>query len=294
MYCFAIDDYVVWIPDSNVNRRNDASQYLSCIYNIDEIRHHFRRNHSISYSYGNVKAQEQAATRASRRRKSLFRGLSHYEICEQQQLFVPYYVHIGAGICKFAFGILFLIVAIVELGITSSVTCEETLWESCVVKTPFCGTIFTPTCNCVVLNVRKHNWTEFPRDIYKMNALKVMQINHGPLQTIRNDVNTKFEKLSTLDLSYNKLIQVPDSLGKLEYSRLKLANNKLKSLPDVVWENEHIYLLELDNNNISMIPGASVQKAKNLHHIYLTNNSLIMPNELFDLNLITLMADGNK
>ena len=242
------------------------------------------------------KHQFQTAESVGRKRRSIYAVLETTKVAKMQQNSMPKKVRKGFAFYNILYGVFMFVIAIVELVIASSVTCKETLlWESCVVQTPFCGNMFTPTCNCVVLNVRKHNWTEFPKELFEMNALKVMQINHGPLQTIRNDVNTKFEKLSTLDLRYNKLIQVPDSLGKLEYNRLKLANNELASLPDVVWENEHIYYLELDNNNISMIPGASVQKAKNLHDIYLSNNSLIMlPNELFDLNLITLMADGNK
>ena len=95
------------------------------------------------------------------------------------------------------------VIAIVELVIASSVTCKETLlWESCEVETPFCGTMFNATCNCAVLNVRKHNWTEFPKELFEMDALKSMKINHGPLQEIPNNINTKFDKVSELDFSF--------------------------------------------------------------------------------------------
>mgnify|MGYP001316577951 CR=1 FL=1 len=96
------------------------------------------------------------------------------EIAKQQQMVVPYGVHIGAGICKLIFGIIFFSIAILHLVSANSAVCEPLLWESCVVKTPFCYTMFTPTCNCAVLNVRKHNWTLFPEELYEMNALKKM------------------------------------------------------------------------------------------------------------------------
>ena len=47
-----------------------------------------------------------------------------------------------------------------SFSLQNTTTCEPLLWKSCTVKTPFCGNAFRATCNCVVLNVRKHNWTD--------------------------------------------------------------------------------------------------------------------------------------
>jgi hypothetical protein len=297
--CIALPLMIMWfgyrVPIS-IEEMMQVSIYpaFTILMKLDTILEEIIRSRT---AMATLTAQEQAATRASRRRKSLFRGLSHYEIGEQQQLFVPYYVHLGAGICKFAFGILFLIVAIVQLTLISSVnetSCNKLLWESCVVKTPFCGTIFTPTCNCAVLNVRKHNWTKFPNKIYNMNALKVMQINHGPLEVIPDGFDKRFSKVSVLDLSYNELTKIPESLGNMGVNMLQLANNNLNELPDSVWGNDYIFVLELDNNNISIIP-TSIQNAKSLSHFSFSNNSVIeLRNEIFTLSLVTLMADGNN
>ena len=133
----------------------------------------------------------------------------------------------GAAGCKFLFGLMFLIIAMVQLVVQNSTTCEPLLWDSCAVKTPFCGNAFRPTCNCVVLNVRKHNWTELPKEIQEMNALKVMQINHGPLEVIPDGFDKSFSKVSVLDLSYNELTEMPESLGNMQINRLILANNLL-------------------------------------------------------------------
>eukprot|EP00943_MAST-04B_sp_MAST-4B-sp1_P002794 g2794.t1 len=241
-----------------------------------------------------VKVQEEAATRASRRRKSLYRGLSHFEIAEQQEAAVPRVVHLGAAGCKFVFGLMFLIIAMVQLVVQHNTTCEPLLWDSCVVKTPFCGSVFQPKCNCVVLNVREHNWTALPKEIHKMNALKVMQIKHGPLEVIPDGFDKSFSKVSVLDLSYNELTEVPESLGNIRINTLQLANNKLLQLPDSIWGNDYIFVLELDNNNISIIP-TSIQNAKSLSHFSFSNNSVMeLRNEIFTLSLVTLMADGNN
>eukprot|EP00942_MAST-04A_sp_MAST-4A-sp1_P005979 g5979.t1 len=242
-----------------------------------------------------LEAQEKTATRASRRRKSLYRGLSHFEIAEQQQAAVPRAVHMGAAGCKFAFGLTFLIIAIVQLVVQNEIACEPLLWKSCMVKTPFCGNAFTPTCNCVVLNVRKHNWTTLPNDIQEMNALKVMQINHGPLEVIPDGLDKKFSKVSVLDLSYNELAIVPESLGIMKFNVLKLANNKLNSLPDDVWGNKNVFSLELDNNNVSEI-SPKIKYAISLRRLFLSNNTLFeLPDEIFEkLYLISFYVDGNK
>ena len=83
---------------------------------------------------------------------------------------------------------------------------------------------------------------------------------------------------------------MPESLGNMAINKLQLANNKLNELPDSVWGNDYIFHLELDNNNISLI-ASSIKSAKSLGRVYMSNNSLIdLPNELFDLNVITMMS----
>ena len=75
-----------------------------------------------------------------------------------------------------------------------------------------------------------------------MNELKVMRMNHGPLQTLPSNISKAFQKVSRLDLSYNHLINIPGDLGNMKYNYLHLENNKLNNLPGNVWGNEHIFL----------------------------------------------------
>eukprot|EP00943_MAST-04B_sp_MAST-4B-sp1_P006626 g6626.t1 len=233
--------------------------------------------------------------RASRRRQSLFSNVQLLEIAKQQQTVLPYAVHVLAGICKCGFGLLFLMIAIVQLAGQNAIACERILWDSCDVKTQFCGSAFQPTCNCAVLKVPQHNWTELPPKIYEMNALKVMSVTHGPLENLQHDFSEKFLRLTLLDLRYNNLIKIPERLGEIQLTYLKLSNNKLDKLPDTVWGNTNIFWLELDNNRISKIP-PSIENTKLLFHLFLSNNSLLeLPDAFFSLNLIyTLCLDGNN
>eukprot|EP00942_MAST-04A_sp_MAST-4A-sp1_P009889 g9889.t1 len=247
-----------------------------------------------------VKAQENTASQVSRRRKSLYRGLSHFEIAEQQQAAVPRAVHMGAAGCKCVFGLMFLSIAIVQLAVQHNTTCEPFLWENCAVKTPFCGNAFHPTCNCVVLNVRKHNWTALPVEIKEMTALKRVKISHGPLTSIFEDFGSSFKELTYVDFSYNELTAVPESVGNLKINRLILANNNLVDLPSSVWKNKDIFWLELDNNNVYKI-SPEIENAQYLTVLLISNNSLLtLPNELFvdktktNSKIRSLCLDGNN
>merc|ERR1711871_1739861 len=184
-----------------------------------------------------LKEEDRIAKKLKRRRRSIYSVDETIKIAKEQQNIIPYKVRVGFVVYNVLYGMFLCSTVIIHLVLQNTTTCDPLLWKSCVVKTPFCGNAFNATCNCVVLNVRKHNWTELPKEIQEMNALKVMQINHGPLEVIPDDLDTTFSKLSALDLSYNELTKVPESLGNVKLNKLKLANNNLNKVPDSVWGN---------------------------------------------------------
>ena len=78
-------------------------------------------------------------------------------------------------------------------------------------------------------------------------------------------------------------------------NKLLVESNNLNELPDAVWGNEYIYILEIDNNNITAIAPSIKKISRSLTHIYMSNNSLDeLPIELFTLNLATIYVDGNN
>eukprot|EP00944_MAST-04C_sp_MAST-4C-sp1_P015080 g15080.t1 len=245
-----------------------------------------------------LRAQESIASSASRMRKSIFSDIRLFELAKEQQASIPYPIHIGAAAVKLVFGMVFLAIAILHLATFRNAECDRTAilrWESrCLVKTFFCKSTFEPRCNCAVLKVQGHNWTELPTSILRMNALKVLQINYGPLSIMDPGVDMHLKKLAVLDLSHNNLTYIPSAVGQLALSAIKLANNNLQGVPDSIWRHNNIHWLELDNNNISEIP-AAIKNAKSLASLLVSNNSLTeVPVELFSLNIVGLSLDGNK
>ena len=211
-----------------------------------------------------LKFQTEYVQRHGRRRHSMFGRNSHFEMVKQQESSVPYFVHFGAGVTKIMFGILFFVAAILQF--TTRVTgCEILLWKSCEVKTPFCGNIFNPTCNCAVLKVVEHNYTRLPeKSIKQMSALKRLKISHGPLQYIFSDFSKAFEKLSKVDLSYNVIKRLPNEFGmNMKFTHFIVSNNNLTSIPASLWGNPYLSILELDNNNITDISPV-IRNAQNL------------------------------
>lgn len=259
--------------------------------------------------------QSSRASQIRRNRKSIYSVLETTKVAREQHNAVPIIVRKGFAGYNILYGIFMSIVVIIQLvsfqpdnnenlcddkelrkycEVNGTIACKPLLWKSCEVKTPFCTTVFVPKCNCAVLNVRKHNWTKFPSAINEMTALKIMQINHGRLQHIPNNINDKFDKLTQLDLSYNNISNVPESLSTMNLVTLKLTNNNIRSLPSVVWGNKYMFDLYLDNNDISKI-SSQIKDATDLRNLYLRNNSLIeIPDELFELNFGSLYLDGNR
>lgn len=221
-----------------------------------------------------LKSQTQCARHRERRRSSIFRNASHFTMVQQQEASVPSFVHVGAGVTKILFGIFFAVAGVLQLA-THATECEQVLWNSCKVKTPFCGNIFHPTCNCAVLTVLEHNYTRLPeKDIKQMSALKHLKISHGPLQYVFGDFINAFPKLSLADFSYNMLTKIPYNFGmSKQLYKVVLSNNNLTSVPDSLWGNPFLHTLELDNNNITEISPA-IRNAQTLQLLYMSNNSL--------------------
>eukprot|EP00943_MAST-04B_sp_MAST-4B-sp1_P006906 g6906.t1 len=242
------------------------------------------------------KVQSFNAKKINRHRKSIFALDETIKMARKQQRIIPYKVRFGFVIYNVLYGMFLVAIVIFHLAVQNDVQCEpELLWKSCKVKVQFCGDMFKPTCDCVVLDVKKHNWTVLPKEINEMTGLKVMKVNDGPLEKLPDTFDVDFSKVVFLDLSYNALSNIPKSLGDMPLSTLNVANNNLNELPEPLWGNTYTIELGLDNNNISSI-SASVQKATTLNRLFMTNNSLIdLPDNIFDnLKLDSLFLDGNK
>ena len=88
------------------------------------------------------------------------------------------------------------------------------------------------------------------------------------------------EELTTLDLSHNKLKEVPEGLEKAKSLLvLNLSNNQIEAIPPALFINlTDILFLDLSNNKLETLP-PQTRRLSNLQTLILNNNPL----ELFQL-----------
>ena len=169
------------------------------------------------------------------------------------------------------------------------------LYDSCVVKVPYCGSRFVPSCNCAVLHVEHHNFTALPGMFTQMDGLKKVHVKDGPLGMLPADVGAKLYRLSHLELDFNRLQTLPDSLGQAnELTTLFASFNNLTEVPSLLWQSHSINRLDLSTNAFDTIPHDV--NMPHLQSFYMSNNSLssLPPNLFSKTRLMALEVDGNK
>ena len=92
---------------------------------------------------------------------------------------------------------------------TTSKSDHINIWSNngCKLKTPFCYSVFAPTCNCAYLSLESVNARTLPDNIvYDMTSLKKLEVVNCNLTTLpKNMENLKL--ITFVDLSYNKLTE---------------------------------------------------------------------------------------
>eukprot|EP00943_MAST-04B_sp_MAST-4B-sp1_P001939 g1939.t1 len=209
-------------------------------------------------------------------------------VAKKQMEHTPKIVHFAFFIFLVLYGLFLGTTAFVQLVTFKNVNCSDEIssavWRGCTVKLYFCNDIFSPQCNCAIIDIEGHNMTILPDPIFTLDALKNVKVNHGPLQMIQPEIK-KLKTLAALNLNNNHLSSVPEAISSLEFLlSLKLANNMLNDLPSKIWGMGLVYLV-LDNNNISRI-SKHISSAQSLTTLLLSNNSVTtLPKELGDTNL---------
>ncbi|KAG0726135.1 E3 ubiquitin-protein ligase LRSAM1 [Chionoecetes opilio] len=142
---------------------------------------------------------------------------------------------------------------------------------------------------------------ELPPDTFVMCRLlqKTTLLLQNNLLTVleKGGKVSELEALEVLDISHNKLHQLPDSMNRLKKLQvLKVSHNKLKTLPSSLSELSKLQELYLSSNRFSKVP-LSICALPKLRVLSLSgNNILVLPKEFCELqkSLCTLEIDTDK
>eukprot|EP00943_MAST-04B_sp_MAST-4B-sp1_P008375 g8375.t1 len=269
---------------------------------------------------GNAILREQTnlSLKAKRNRKSIFRTLMNAKISKKQQERVPKIVSTVFCVYNVGYGLFFLVMAVVHLGMflnkENFIDCDKTTWsKGCKIKIPFCKSLFTPTCNCVSLKIendyklvalpnslvdemtglrkvfiRNCNLTKLPPRMEQLTEMVDFEISFNRLEEFMVDV-LKWKKMKKLHLMYNNISNYNEEAvwTHPELDGLGLASNNIKMparlyLPSLTF-------LHLGDNNMTINKYFDANSLPNVAFLYLNGNNLrSFPSESLKDNLVDL------
>jgi Leucine-rich repeat (LRR) protein len=123
------------------------------------------------------------------------------------------------------------------------------------------------------LDLSRVGLTILPPEIGNLTALKRLNLIYNQLTTLPETIG--LTALENLNLQNNKLELLPETIGKLTaLKELYLQNNQLTTLPETIGELAALVRLLLENNQLTTLP-ESIGKLTALEWLYLQNNQLI-------------------
>ncbi|CAH0722441.1 unnamed protein product, partial [Brenthis ino] len=123
----------------------------------------------------------------------------------------------------------------------------------------------------------------------------VLRISDHKLKEIPEDVFSLSESLRNLDLSKNKISQIPEDLSLLKLlKQLNLSSNNIQIIPASLSNLKKLELLNISFNSISTLPD-SLLNLSNLKQIYLNNNKFkTFPKQLLGLHSLEVIDLSNN
>ena len=115
-------------------------------------------------------------------------------------------------------------------------------------------------------NVKQHYETAKKTGVLTLTSQKLTEF---PTNLIQLESN-----LRTLDISENKFVQIPNTIGSFsQLKHLKANNNRLTSLPDALSQLSKLESLSAESNRISTIP-PSLNSLNHLKQVFLSGNKI--------------------
>ena len=146
--------------------------------------------------------------------------------------------------------------------------------------------VFTTILCFSILGLSAQNWTldALETEIYQYTSLEealsapkdsVYSLKlKARLKEVPLELFTEFPNLQWLDLSKNRLKQIPAELGMLKkLKKLILNKNKIESLPAEIGELEDLRILIISQNELETLP-PEIGRLKKLRYIDMWSNNI--------------------
>lgn len=147
----------------------------------------------------------------------------------------------------------------------------------------------------VGLNFSDKNLKEIPKEIYKLPALRYLNLDDNKLKALPRII-VIFKDLKELRVGNNRLEEITYEISKLTHlEHLFLDRNNFKTIPESIGKLKSLKILLLYGNHIEELP-ESIGKLINLKDLSLESNCLKeLPHSIKDLkSLIRLYLQFNK
>ncbi|EDO34345.1 predicted protein [Nematostella vectensis] len=136
-----------------------------------------------------------------------------------------------------------------------------------------------------------------PSDLGKLKKLEVLMLNNNNLKVLPVGLFTNLTHLKTVSLASNQITAFPEDMCSLRHlDVIDLSDNKLQALPDGKMGQVQAVELNLNSNQISVLP-ASLASCPRLKVLRAEENCLTLdavPREVLTKSQISLLAlEGN-
>lgn len=117
---------------------------------------------------------------------------------------------------------------------------------------------------------------EFPDDLTKVSGiLRSLDLSVNRLGSLPGPTIGSFKALKTLNLSANRLVQLPPELGQLiKLETLLLQDNRITELPSTCADLKNLKELNLARNGLTAFPAQILSKLRKLDSVDLSGNRI--------------------
>ena len=176
---------------------------------------------------------------------------------------------------------------------------DKRVWDSCVLKVPFCQHPYEPSCDCAVLKMKGYNSSKLPSTFTIMNNLRKIAINGTMLETFPTGAGDAFPKLTNLEVTNSRLHNFTvDVRNWAELTEFDLEGNLLSSVHESVWLHPRLTNVFLQRNRGLELPEMEQVYLPNLIFLIYSENNVTIPLDFFHAdrfpNLGNLFINGNN